>query len=182
MSGDRGPESPPGERGRADKAPAAGAMDIQELLQTLPHRYPFLMVDRVTEWEPAKRARGYKNVTVNEPFFTGHFPGRPIMPGVMIVESMAQVAATLAMRGEGGKENQVYLLGVDDFRIRKPVVPGDRLEILIDVLKVKGAFWRFRGTATVDGAEVASGEFLAAVTKADGSAGAVEREKKGTAS
>lgn len=98
-------------------------MDIQELLEMLPHRYPFLMVDRITDWNAAKgKASGYKNVTVNEPFFTGHFPGKPIMPGVLIIECMAQVAATLAMRG--GKGHQVYLLGVDEFRVRKPIVPA----------------------------------------------------------
>lgn len=142
-------------------------MDIQELLETLPHRYPFLMIDRITRWEAGKLAAGYKNVTVNEPFFQGHFPGRPIMPGVLIIEAMAQAAATLAVRG-AGKGIQMMLLGCDDFRIRKPVVPGDKLEILAEVLKVKGIFWRFKGTATVDGTDIASGEFLAAVSGPDG--------------
>ena len=141
-------------------------MDVQELLATLPHRYPFLLVDRITEWTDGTKAVGYKNVTANEPYFTGHFPDRPIMPGVLIVEAMAQVAATLAMRGNPGY--QVYLLGVDDFRIRTPVVPGDRLEIETNIEKVKGIFWRFKGTARVDGKEVASGEFLAAVQTPDG--------------
>ena len=141
-------------------------MDVQELLRTLPHRYPFLLVDRITEWKYGEVAKGYKNVTANEPYFTGHFPERPIMPGVLIVEAMAQVAATLAMRGNPGL--QVYLLGIDDFRVRTPVVPGDRLELEALVLKVKGIFWRFRGTARVDGKEVASGEFLAAVQTPDG--------------
>jgi 3-hydroxyacyl-[acyl-carrier-protein] dehydratase len=160
------------------KKPLPPTMDIQELLDTLPHRYPFLLVDRITEWVPAKKAVGYKNVTVNEPFFNGHFPGRPIMPGVLIVEAMAQVAATLAVRG-AGKGNQVMLLGIDDVRIRKPVVPGDKLVIASEVLKVKGIFWRFKGTATVDGADVASGEFLAAVTTADGkSVAPIERAKE----
>ena len=142
-------------------------MDTQELMATLPHRYPFLMVDRITEWVAGTKAVGYKNVTVNEPYFTGHFPDRPIMPGVMIIEAMAQVAATLAVRG-GEKGTQVYLLGVDDYRVRTPVVPGDKLELEAVVLKVKGIFWRFKGSAKVDGKEVASGEFLAAVTSADG--------------
>ena len=142
-------------------------MDVQELLETLPHRYPFLLVDRITEWDADRAvAKGYKNVTVNEPFFNGHFPGRPIMPGVLILEAMAQVAATLAMRG--GKGYQVYLLGVDDYRIRKPVVPGDRLDIDVQVTKVKGAFWRFTGKARVGNDEVAGGEFLASVVTADG--------------
>ena len=156
----------------AKPAPRPPTMDVQELLQTLPHRYPFLLVDRITEWEAGKRAVGFKNVTINEPFFTGHFPERPIMPGVLIIESMAQVAATLAMRGH--KEAHVYLLGVDGYRVRKPVVPGDRLQVEIVVTKVKGAFWRFKGTATVDGAPVAEGEFLASVTNPDGTPLAVE--------
>jgi 3-hydroxyacyl-[acyl-carrier-protein] dehydratase len=143
-------------------------MDIQELLVTLPHRYPFLLVDRITEWEPARRAVGYKNVTINEPFFQGHFPGRPIMPGVLIIEAMAQVAATLAMRGNKG--NQVFLLGVDDYRVRRPVVPGDRLDMEVEVLKVKGAFWRFKAVAKVDGAVAANGEFLASVMNGEGGA------------
>ena len=141
-------------------------MDVQELLKTLPHRYPFLLVDRITEWVKGERAVGYKNVTVNEPYFTGHFPDRPIMPGVLIVEAMAQVAATLAMRGNPGL--QVFLLGIDDFRVRIPVVPGDKLEIEVVVLKVKGIFWRFKGLGKVDGKEVASGEFLAAVQTPEG--------------
>ena len=150
-------------------------MDIQELLETLPHRFPFLMVDRITEWEAGKRAVGYKNVSINEPFFPGHFPGRPIMPGVLIIEAMAQVAATLAVRG-AGKGNQVYLLGVDDYRVRKPVVPGDRLDLEAEVLKVKGVFWRFKATAKVDGHVVASGEFLASVTNAAGQAATIEKK------
>ena len=141
-------------------------MDVQELLATLPHRYPFLLVDRITEWKHGELAKGYKNVTANEPYFTGHFPERPIMPGVLIVEAMAQVAATLAMRGNPGL--QVYLLGIDDFRVRTPVVPGDKLELEAVVLKVKNIFWRFKGTARVDGKEVASGEFLAAVQTPEG--------------
>ncbi|HVO32259.1 MAG TPA: 3-hydroxyacyl-ACP dehydratase FabZ [bacterium] len=151
-------------------------MDIQELLHTLPHRYPFLLVDRITLWESGKRAHGYKNVTINEPFFEGHFPGRPIMPGVLIIEAMAQVAATLAMRGH--RDAQVLLLGVDDYRVRKPVVPGDKLEIEVDVTKVKGAFWRFKGAAKVDGAAVAEGAFLAAVTHPDGSPLVIEGAPK----
>ena len=141
-------------------------MDVQELLKCLPHRYPFLMVDRITEWVHGEKAVGYKNVTVNEPFFTGHFPERPIMPGVLIMEALAQVAATLATRPVKGLE--VYLLGVDDFRVRTPVVPGDRLDLEAVVLKVKGVFWRFKGTASVNGKEVAGGEFLAAVQTPDG--------------
>lgn len=144
-------------------------MDTQELMRTLPHRYPFLLVDRITEWVAGEKAVGYKNITVNEPYFTGHFPDRPIMPGVLIVEAIAQVAATLAMRGNPGL--QVFLLGVDDFRVRTPVVPGDKMELEAVVLKVKGVFWRFKGTARVDGKEVAGGEFLAAVQTPDGKPG-----------
>lgn len=137
-------------------------LEARDIIAMLPHRYPFVMIDRIVSHVPWKQAVGIKCVTVNEPYFEGHFPGNPIMPGVLIQEAMAQVAATIALKNEPG--HQVALLGVDKFRIRKPVVPGDQLRIVADVLKVRGVFWRFKAEATVDGETVANGEFLASIT------------------
>src|SRR5262245_36352917 len=138
-------------------------VDVTTIQKVLPHRYPFLLVDRVVELEPHKRVLAYKNVTCNEPFFNGHFPGHPVMPGVLIVEAMAQAAALLAYKSEGmDPEKQVtYLMGTDGARFRKPVVPGDKLELHVEVIKHKGAIWKQKGTAIVDGVKVAEAEFLA---------------------
>ncbi len=140
-------------------------MDLLEIQKLLPHRYPFLLVDRVTEIVPGQKLVGFKNVTINEPFFQGHFPGHPVMPGVLIVEALAQAAALLAYKSEGIDPEQkvTYLMGVDGARFRKPVVPGDRLQLQVEVLKHKGAIWKQKGTALVDGQKVAEAEFLATV-------------------
>src|ERR671931_638354 len=117
-----------------------------EIQAILPHRYPFLLVDRVEELELGKRIVGIKSVTINEPFFQGHFPGRPIMPGVLIVEAMAQVGGILAFKSanlSGGK--LVYFMGVDKARFRKPVLPGDRLRLVIDVLRARHPYWKMKG-------------------------------------
>ena len=144
-------------------------MDLQEIQRLLPHRYPFLMVDRVLELVPGQRLVGYKNVTANEPFFAGHFPDHPVMPGVLILEALAQACAILAYKGEGVDPSRKvsYLMAVDGARFRKPVVPGDRLELTVEVLRHKGAIWKHRGTATVDGVKVAEAEFLATVVDKD---------------
>jgi 3-hydroxyacyl-[acyl-carrier-protein] dehydratase len=144
-------------------------MDIQEIQQLLPHRYPFLLVDRVVEIVPGQKLVAYKNVTMNEDFFNGHFPGHPVMPGVLVLEALAQATAILAYKSEAidPKKSVTYLMGVDGAKFRKPVVPGDRLQLNIEVIRHKGAIWKTKGTATVDGAKVAEGEFLATVVDKD---------------
>ena len=146
-------------------------MDLLEIQKLLPHRYPFLLIDRVTEIVEGEKLVGYKNVTVNEPFFGGHFPGHPVMPGVLIVEALAQASALLAYKSAGidPEEKVTYLMGVDAARFRKPVVPGDKLTLEVEVLKQKGPVWKTRGTALVDGQKVAEAEFLATVVDKAGS-------------
>jgi 3-hydroxyacyl-[acyl-carrier-protein] dehydratase len=144
-------------------------MDVQQIQKLLPHRYPFLLVDRVVEIVPGQKLIGYKNVTTNEPFFNGHFPGHPVMPGVLILEALAQASAILAYKTEGLDPSRkvTYLMAIDNAKFRKPVVPGDRLQLEVEVMKHKGAIWKQRGTATVDGQKVAEGEFLATVVDID---------------
>jgi 3-hydroxyacyl-[acyl-carrier-protein] dehydratase len=143
-------------------------MDITEIQKLLPHRYPFLLVDRVLELEAGKRLVAYKNVTANEDFFNGHFPGHPVMPGVLVLEALAQAAAVLAFKSQDRdpKEWVVYLMAIDGARFRKPVVPGDRLTLTVEVLRAKATIWKQRGVATVDGQVVAEAEFLATIAKA----------------
>jgi 3-hydroxyacyl-[acyl-carrier-protein] dehydratase len=145
-------------------------MNIQEIQALLPHRYPFLLVDRVTEYTAGKKLVAFKNVSVNEPFFAGHFPGHPVMPGVLILEALAQAAALLAYKSASfDSKNQVaYLMAIDGAKFRKPVVPGDQLVLTCEVLRNKGDIWKQRGTATVDGAVVAEGEFLATIVTRNG--------------
>lgn len=140
-------------------------MDLVEIQKLLPHRYPFLLVDRVMEIAPGTKLMGYKNVTINEPFFNGHFPGHPVMPGVLILEALAQASAILAYKSEGVDPSQkvTYLMAVDNAKFRRPVVPGDRLQLDVEVIKHKGAIWKTRGIASVDGQRVAEAEFLATV-------------------
>ncbi|HWR59106.1 MAG TPA: 3-hydroxyacyl-ACP dehydratase FabZ [Thermodesulfovibrionales bacterium] len=137
-------------------------MDVREIQDVLPHRYPFLLVDRILEMDMGKRAVGIKNVTINEPFFTGHFPGNPIMPGVLIVEAMAQVAGILAFRS-GVHGEAVYFMSIEKAKFRKPVVPGDQLRFEINTLQQRGYVWKFSGGATVEGKLVAEAEFTAMV-------------------
>jgi 3-hydroxyacyl-[acyl-carrier-protein] dehydratase len=142
-------------------------MDVIEIARLLPHRYPFLLVDRVVELELNKKLVGYKNVTANEEFFNGHFPGLPVMPGVLILEALAQACAILAFKSTGydPKDYVIYLMGIDGARFRKPVVPGDTLTLTAEVVKAKSVVWKQRGVATVDGQVVAEGEFLATIVK-----------------
>jgi 3-hydroxyacyl-[acyl-carrier-protein] dehydratase len=138
-------------------------MDAQQVLEYLPQRYPLLMIDRVLECEPGKRILALKNVTNNEPQFTGHFPGRPIMPGVLILEAMAQAAGILVFRTRGDKPSAntvYYYAGIDDARFKKPVVPGDRLEIEAVILAHKKTIWKFSCVARVDGAVAAEAVIL----------------------
>jgi 3-hydroxyacyl-[acyl-carrier-protein] dehydratase len=153
-------------------------MDIREIQDILPHRYPFLLVDRILEIEYGKRAVGLKNVTINEPFFVGHFPGNPIMPGVLIVEAMAQVAGILAFRS-GVKGDTVYFMSIEKAKFRKPVVPGDQLRFEITTLQHRGNVWKFSGATTVDERLVAEAEFTAMVLKKEDSLGS--REPSGEA-
>ncbi len=138
-------------------------MDVTEIQKLLPHRYPFLLVDRITELDVGKRVVGYKNVTANEDFFNGHFPGHPVMPGVLILEALAQAGALLAIKSADydPKRQVIYLMGIDNAKFRKPVTPGDKLSLTLTVLKHKMSVWKLKGVATVDGETVAEAEFLA---------------------
>jgi len=144
--------------------PRTGAViEVTEIMNILPHRYPFLLIDRILELEPAKSARGLKNVTINEPFFAGHFPGHPIMPGVLIIEAMAQVGGVLAFKSAGVANKAVYFMGIDNARFRKPVVPGDTVEFVLTVTKSRGVIWVFKGEAFVAGNMVAEAELMATI-------------------
>ena len=135
-------------------------LDIEEIRKILPHRFPMLLVDRILELEP-ERIVGIKNVTVNEPFFAGHFPDFPVMPGVLIVEAMAQVAGVLVLKGIPDRANKlVFLAGIDNAKFRRPVLPGDQLRIEMKVVKKKASVAKMMGVATVDGAVVAEVEVL----------------------
>ncbi len=140
-------------------------MDIQAILEHLPHRYPFLLVDRVLECEPGKRLKAIKNVSVNEPMFTGHFPERPIFPGVLIMEALAQATGILAFKSQGRKpdgKSLYYFAGIDNCRFKQPVLPGDQLVLEVEVLKAKRSIWKFNAEASVDGKIVASAELMCA--------------------
>ncbi|MBI5286680.1 MAG: 3-hydroxyacyl-ACP dehydratase FabZ [Deltaproteobacteria bacterium] len=139
-------------------------IDINEILKILPHRYPFLLIDRIIELEEGKMAKGIKNVTINEPFFQGHFPGHPIMPGVLIIEAMAQVAGILAFKSAGVENKVVYFMSIDKAKFRRPVLPGDRLEVVLEVIKNRNnTIWAFKGEAYVDGNVVAEAELMATI-------------------
>jgi 3-hydroxyacyl-[acyl-carrier-protein] dehydratase len=143
-------------------------LDVNQIMQLLPHRFPFLMVDRIVELEEGKRIVAIKNVTINEPFFPGHFPGHPIMPGVLIIEAMAQVGGIFGLLTypEGERDKITYFTGIDNARFRKPVVPGDQLRIVMDLTTNRRGIWCFSGKAYV-------GETL--VTEADLKATLVDR-------
>ena len=140
-------------------------LDINEIFNHLPHRYPFLLIDRVVDCQPGKSLNGYKNVTYNEPYFTGHFPQKPIMPGVLIIEALAQATGILAFRTveENPSEDSLYyLVAIDNARFKQPVVPGDKLELSVEFLKKMRGVWKFNATATVDGKTVASAVLMCA--------------------
>ena len=143
---------------------AQDALDILAIQALLPHRYPFLLVDRIVELEQAKRIVGIKNVTANEQFFQGHFPGQPIMPGVLLLEVMAQVGGVLARKtAEGKGRPTVFLTGIEKAKFRRPVVPGDQLRVEVEVVKRKDPFWKMTGRITVDSALACEGEMTAMV-------------------
>jgi 3-hydroxyacyl-[acyl-carrier-protein] dehydratase len=144
-------------------------MDIHRVLEHLPQRFPLLMVDRVLECEPGRRIRALKNVSANEPYFPGHFPHRPVMPGVLILEAMAQAAGILVFRTLGTQPDEssvYYYAGIDKARFKRPVTPGDRLEIEVQILGSKRGIWKFGCTARVDGALVSEAEILCTVRPA----------------
>lgn len=136
-------------------------IDINEIMRLLPHTYPFLLVDRVIEFVHAKKIVGIKNVTYNEPFFQGHFPGRPIMPGVLIVEAMAQTGGVLAFKSFPDLKGSVFFIGIDNARFRKPVVPGDQLKLSVEVIRHKKELWVFSGEAYVGDEKVAEAKIMA---------------------
>jgi 3-hydroxyacyl-[acyl-carrier-protein] dehydratase len=140
-------------------------MDIEQIMRQLPHRYPFLLVDRVLECVPGQHLLGLKNVTFNEPFFPGHFPHRPVMPGVMIIEALAQASGILAfktVRVVPNTETRFYFVAIDKARFRKPVEPGDQLMLKVTLKRSFKGIWKFHGLAEVDGQEVASADIMVA--------------------
>ena len=138
-------------------------ISVKEIMDLLPHRYPFLLVDRILELDSGKRIVGIKNVTINEPFFHGHFPGHPVMPGVLIIESMAQVGGILALKALGGEKRLAYFAGIDNAKFRRPVVPGDQLRIEVDVTAHKGPVWKMHGVAKVGDAVAAKADVTASI-------------------
>ena len=141
-------------------------MDIGKILNVMPHRYPFLLVDRILEVEEGKRIVGLKNVTINEPFFVGHFPGHPIMPGVLIIEAMAQVGGMLLLGffpEEEHEQKVVYFMSLDNVKFRRPVLPGDQLRCELEMVQFRGKTCRMKGVALVDGNVVCEAEMMARV-------------------
>ena len=135
-------------------------------MRSIPHRYPFLLVDRVVELSPGERIVALKNVTINEPFFQGHFPGAPIMPGVLIIEAMAQTGAVLLLHDMQGRESKlVYFTGIDHARFRRTVVPGDQIRFTLEVVKLRSRSCKMRGRAEVDGQLAAEAEILSALVE-----------------
>ena len=140
-------------------------LNIYQILEHLPHRYPFLLIDRVTECKVGKSLVGYKNVTYNEPYFTGHFPHHAVMPGVLILETLAQATGILAFRTSGkvpDNDSLYYFVGIDGARFKQPVVPGDQLKLEVDIIKTKRGIWKFNGIASVDGSLVCEAELMCA--------------------
>lgn len=139
------------------------AMDIHEVLEHLPHRYPFLLIDRVLEVVPDERIVALKNVTINEPFFTGHYPHHPVMPGVLVIEAMAQASALLTFKSSGTKPDNstvYYFVGIDNARFKRPVGPGDQLILRMAITMNRRGMWKFTGTAEVDSHVVAEAELV----------------------
>ena len=138
-------------------------MNVLDIMKKLPHRYPFLLVDRIIAMEPSVSVTGLKNVTINEPFFQGHFPGQPIMPGVLIIEAMAQVGGVLAFSASSDAKS-VFFMSIEKAKFRKPVVPGDQLIMELQVMQKRGNVWKLSGTAKVDDKVVAEADLTAMLT------------------
>lgn len=139
-------------------------IDVQGIMKVLPHRYPMLLVDRIVEIEAGKRIVGIKNVTINEPYFQGHFPGHPVMPGVLVVEAMAQTGGMLLMDHVEDPDNKVvYFMSLDKVKFRQPVTPGDQLRLEVEMIQFRGKTCRMRGEAKVDGRVVAEAEMMARI-------------------
>ncbi|RAK20408.1 3-hydroxyacyl-[acyl-carrier-protein] dehydratase [Anoxybacillus vitaminiphilus] len=138
-------------------------LDIQQIKEIIPHRYPFLLVDRILEIEEGKRAVGIKNVTVNEEFFNGHFPNYPVMPGVLIVEALAQVGAVAMLKKEENRGRLAFFAGIDNCRFKKQVKPGDQLRLEVEIIRAKGTIGKGKGIATVDGELVCETEIMFAL-------------------
>ncbi|MEJ8778314.1 3-hydroxyacyl-ACP dehydratase FabZ [Pseudogracilibacillus sp. ICA-222130] len=138
-------------------------LDVQQIKEIIPHRYPFLLVDKVLEIEEAKRVVGLKNVTVNEPFFQGHFPDYPVMPGVLILEALAQVGAIAVLNVEDNKGKIGFLAGIDKCRFKRQVKPGDQLRLEVEITRMKGAIGKGKGIATVDGEVACEAEIMFAI-------------------
>ena len=141
------------------------ALDINQILEHLPHRFPMLLIDRVLECEPGHRIRAIKCVSINEPYFPGHYPHRPVMPGVLVIEALAQIGGILAYASEpfDASTSLMYFLGIDKAKFRRPVTPGDRLDLDVTIAHHRTNVWKFRGEAAVDGTLCASAELLASV-------------------
>ena len=150
--------------------PELKSYDVMEIQKLIPHRYPFLMIDKVVNIVEGKSIVGIKNVTINEPFFPGHFPSHPVMPGVLIIEAMAQTAAVMVMHTMGATAHGkvVYFMSVDEAKFRKPVVPGDVLELHCEAQKSRGSVWRFAGVAKVGGVKVADAVYTAMIVDEKG--------------
>lgn len=149
-------------------------MEIQEIMEHLPHRYPMLLIDRVLSVDPGKEVIALKNVTINEPFFAGHFPHYPVMPGVLIVEAMAQAAALLAFKTfdlKSDSKSVYYFVGIDEARFKKPVMPGDRLILKVQILRAIRSIWKFSAQAFVDNALVSEAQLLCTMRANPGNAG-----------
>ena len=148
-------------------------LDINQIKQYLPHRYPMLLVDRVLNWESGKTITAIKNVTANEEIFSGHFPNKPVMPGVLMIEAMAQAAALLSFLTMGQKPDEntlVYFLGIDNARFKRPVEPGDQLVMQVDIIKVARGIWKYKASATVDGQLAVEADLMCTLRTVDGKA------------
>lgn len=152
--------------GGDQRTKAAGSvLDVGRIMEMIPHRYPFLMIDRVVDVVPDQTAVGIKNVTINEHFFQGHFPGHPVMPGVLLIEAMAQTAAVLVVHtlGPEAEGKLVYFMSIDNAKFRRPVVPGDQLRVRVTKERNRGPVWKLRGDVTVDDTAVADATFAAMI-------------------